>query len=196
MTARKASISRTTKETAVVTNVDIDGAGKTDVRTGISFVDHLITSFGRHSMIDLSVRAESNDSLKHHLIEDVAIVLGQAIDQALGDRNGITRFGHASIPMDDSLAEASVDLVKRPFCTIDVPISRDSVEGVSREDLDHFLLSLLQNMNGCIHLGVRYGKNDHHKVESAIKSLAVAFRIACAPDPLQSGSPSTKGSMQ
>ena len=118
-----------------------------------------------------------------------------SVDEALGDRGGIARFGHASVPMDESLAEASVDLVKRPYWRLDMPIKRSSIEDVSREDLEHFFQSLLQNLNCCVHLAVRYGENDHHKVEAAIKSLAVAFRAASSADRRQEGAPSTKGSM-
>ena len=195
MEHRKASIQRDTKETMISVSVDVDGAGGTDIATGIDFLDHIITSFGRHAMLDLEVRAKSNDRIEHHLIEDTAIALGQAVDDALGKRDGIVRFGLASVPMDESLAVAAVDLVRRPFCKLTLPLQRDSVEGIAREDLEHFFLSLLQNMNSCIHLEVRYGSNDHHKAESAMKSLAVALRQACARDAASSGPPSTKGSM-
>ncbi len=196
MEPRKASIQRGTKETALSVSVNIDGTGSTDIVTGIDFLDHIITSFGRHAMLDLEVRAESNDRIVHHLIEDAAIALGQALDEALGERDGITRFGLASVPMDESLAVAAVDLVRRPFSKLTLPLQRDSVEGIAREDLEHFFLSLLQNMNSCIHLEVRYGSNDHHKAESAIKSLAVALRQACARDAVSMDPPSTKGSMR
>ena len=148
-------------------------------------------------MMDLQVTAKSKDRLVHHLIEDTAITIGNTIDKALGDRSSITRFSYAAIPMDESLAEASIDLVKRPFYKLVLSIKRSKIEDVSREDLEHFFQSLLQNMNSCIHVTVKYGDNDHHKVEAAIKSLAVAFRIACSPDPRQKkGSiPSTKGAM-
>ncbi len=196
MEPRKASIRRDTKETALSVSVNIDGTGNTSIVTGIDFLDHVITSFGRHAMLDLEVKAESNDRIAHHLIEDTAIALGQALDEALGERDGIVRFGLASVPMDESLAVAAVDLVRRPFSKLTLPLQRDSVEGIVREDLEHFFLSLLQNMNSCIHLEVRYGSNDHHKAESAIKSLAVALRQACARDTISKGPPSTKGSMR
>ena len=113
--------------------------------------------------------------LNHHLIEDTAITIGQAIDKALSSRSGITRFSYASVPMDESLSEASIDLVKRPFSKLTLSLNEIN-RNVSKEDLEHFFQSLLQNLNSCIHLTVKYGDNDHHKVESAIKSLAVAFR--------------------
>ena len=195
MTTRKATINRSTKETSVEVTVSLDGTGKTTIKTGINFIDHLIVSFGKHSMMDLRVNAKSNDGIEHHLIEDTAITIGQTIDKALGSRRGITRFSYASVPMDESLAEASIDLVKRPFWKLTMPIKRSKIEQVSKEDLEHFFQSLLQNLNSCIHITVKYGDNDHHKIEAAIKSLAVAFRSASAFDKKQKGIPSTKGSM-
>ncbi|MDH3764971.1 MAG: imidazoleglycerol-phosphate dehydratase HisB [Nitrosopumilus sp.] len=195
MKLRKTSIKRNTKETSIQVSVNLDGTGKTNIKTGINFVDHLITSFGKHSMMDLKVAATSNDGIEHHLIEDTAITIGQAIDNALNSRTGITRFSYASVPMDESLAEASIDLIKRPFWKLTLSIKRSKIEGVSKEDLEHFFQSLLQNLNSCIHITVKYGDNDHHKVEAAIKSLAVAFRNASAFDKKQKGIPSTKGSM-
>ena len=195
MTSRKASIKRNTKETSIQVTVNLDGVGKTTINTGIKFLDHLIVSFGKHGMMDLKVDAKSNDGIEHHLIEDTAISIGLAIDKALGNRSGIVRFSYASVPMDESLAEASVDLVKRPFWKLTLLIKRNKIEDISKEDLEHFFQSLLQNLNSCIHLTVKYGENDHHKVEAAIKSLAVAFRSSASIDKKQKGIPSTKGSM-
>ena len=195
MAPRKASIKRNTKETSVTVSVNLDGTGKTSIKTGIKFLDHLIVSFGTHGMMDLKVDAKSNDGIEHHLVEDTAITMGQTIDKALNTRSGITRFSHASVPMDESLAEASIDLVKRPFSKLTLSIKRNKIEDVSKEDLEHFFQSLLQNLNSCIHLTVKYGDNDHHKVEAAIKSLAVALRNASTLDKKQKGIPSTKGSM-
>ena len=195
MKARKSMLNRKTKETSISVSVNLDGNGKTIVNTGINFLDHLVTSFGKHSMMDLKVNSKSNDNIEHHLIEDTAITIGLAIDKALGNRSGITRFSYASVPMDESLAEASIDLVKRPFWKLVLSIKRNKIEDVSKEDLEHFFQSLLQNLNSCIHITVKYGDNDHHKVEAAIKSLAVAFRNASTIDKKQKGIPSTKGSM-
>ncbi|WP_420546180.1 imidazoleglycerol-phosphate dehydratase [Nitrosopumilus sp.] len=195
MTSRKASIKRNTKETSIQVTVNLDGMGKTNINTGINFLDHLIVSFAKHGMMDLKVDAKSNDGIEHHLIEDTAISIGLAIDKALGNRSGIVRFSYASVPMDESLAEASVDLVKRPFWKLTLLIKRNKIEDMSKEDLEHFFQSLLQNLNSCIHLTVKYGENDHHKVEAAIKSLAVAFRSSASIDKKQKGIPSTKGSM-
>jgi imidazoleglycerol-phosphate dehydratase len=195
MATRKSKIKRETKETSVDVSLNIDGSGKTSVSTGISFLDHLITSFGTHSMMDLTVKAKSKDKIEHHLIEDVAITIGLSIDKALGKRTGITRFSYASVPMDESLAEASIDLVKRPYSKISLLIKRSKIEGVSKEDIEHFFKSLTQNLSSCIHVTVKYGDNDHHKIEAAIKSLAVALRNASSKDKKQTGIPSTKGAM-
>ena len=195
MTIRKTKIKRETKETSVSVSLNIDGSGKTSVNTGISFLDHLITSFGKHSMLDLTVQAKSKDKIEHHLIEDTAIAIGSSLDKALGSRTGITRFSYASVPMDESLADASLDLIKRPYSKITLLIKRNSIEGISKEDIEHFFKSLTQNLNACIHVTVKYGNNDHHKIEAAIKSLAVAFRNASLTDKKQKGIPSTKGAM-
>jgi imidazoleglycerol-phosphate dehydratase len=195
MKARTAQIKRQTKETSIVASVNLDGTGKISTNTGISFLDHLITSFGKHSMIDLSIKAKSLDNIDHHLIEDTAITIGACIDKALGNRVGIARFGYASVPMDESLSEVSIDLVKRQYGKLSLSMKRNQIEGISKEDIEHFFQSLIQNLNSCIHVNVKYGENDHHKVESAIKSLAVAFRLASTRDKKQKGIPSTKGAM-
>ena len=195
MNPRTSKINRETKETSIKAAVNLDGTGKTSIQTGISFLDHLITSFAKHSMIDLTVKAKSLDNIEHHLIEDVAITIGAVIDKALGNRSGITRFSYASVPMDESLAETSLDLVKRQYSKITLLIKRNSIEGISKEDIEHFFKSLTQNLNSCIHVTVKYGDNDHHKIEAAIKSLAVAFRNASLSDKKQKGIPSTKGAM-
>ena len=195
MKPRTSKIKRTTKETDVTVNVNLDGQGKISVSTGISFLDHLITAFGKHAMLDLQVKSKSLDKIEHHLIEDTGIAIGSAVDKALGNRSGIVRFSYASVPMDESLAEASIDLVKRPYSKISLSLKRTKVEDMSKEDIEHFVQSLIQNLNSCIHLTVKYGENDHHKIEAAIKSLAVAFRIASSKDKKQKGIPSTKGAM-
>ena len=146
-------------------------------------------------MLDLSIKARSKDGIEHHLIEDTAITIGSSIDKALGNRSGITRFSFASVPMDESLAETSLDLVKRSYSKVTLLMKRNKVEGMSREDIEHFMQSLAQNLNCCVHITVKYGDNDHHKIESAIKSLAVALRNASSKDKKQKGIPSTKGAM-
>ena len=195
MKSRIGQINRKTRETQVSVTVNLDGNGKISVKTGISFLDHLITSLGKHSMLDLKLNAISKDGITHHLIEDVAIALASAMDSALGNRSGIVRFGNASVPMDESLAEASLDLIKRQYHKIDLAIKRNQLEEISKEDLEHFFSSFAQNLNICMHVTVKYGENDHHKIEAAIKALAVAWRIAARSDKKQKGIPSTKGAM-
>jgi imidazoleglycerol-phosphate dehydratase len=195
MKSRIARINRKTKETEVLVEVNIDGNGKISIKTGLPFLDHLITSLAKHAMLDLKLNAKSMDGIDHHLIEDTAISLGNAMDQSLGNRVGIVRFGHSSVPMDESLAEASLDLIKRQYQRIDLSIERNQVEGISKEDLEHFFRSLAQNLNICMHVTVKYGDNDHHKIEAAIKAFAVAWRTAAGYDGKQKGIPSTKGAM-
>ena len=124
------------------------------------------------------IKRETKDKIGHHLIEDTAIAIGSTIDKALGSRAGITRFSYASVPMDESLAETSLDLVKRPYSKITLLIERNSIEGISKEDIEHFFKSLTRNLNVCVHVTVKYGDNAQVKIEAAIKSLAVAFRSA------------------
>ena len=195
MKSRTAQINRKTKETEVFVEVNLDGSGKISIKTGLPFLDHLITSLSKHAMLNLKLNAKSIDGIDHHLIEDIAITLGNAMDQSLGSRVGIVRFGHSSVPMDESLAEASLDLIKRQYQKIDLAIERNQIEGISKEDLEHFFRSLAQNLNICMHVSVKYGENDHHKIEAAIKSFAVAWRIAADYDKKQKGIPSTKGAM-
>ena len=195
MKSRTTRINRKTKETEVLVDVNLDGNGKISIKTGLPFLDHLITSLAKHAMLDLKLNAKSMDGIDHHLIEDIAITLGNAMDQSLGNRVGIVRFGHSSVPMDESLAEASLDLIKRQYQRIDLSIERNQIEGISKEDLEHFFRSLAQNLNICMHVSVKYGENDHHKIEAAIKAFAVAWRTAAGYDVKQKGIPSTKGAM-
>jgi imidazoleglycerol-phosphate dehydratase len=192
---RRARVERVTKETAVTVQVNIDGTGKTTVKTGLPFVDHLISSIGKHAMMDIALNGKSNDSIVHHIAEDVAIALAQNIDKALGDRARIARFGYALIPMDESLAYVSIDLVKRQYQKVELKLTRDTIEGMPREDLEHFVRSLVQNLNACTHMVVHYGDNDHHKVEAALKAFAVALRMATGIDSKRKGVPSAKGAM-
>lgn len=192
---RKSKVERATKETSVKVELNIDGNGKTSVKTTIPFLDHLVTSIAKHGMMDLKVAARSKDRIVHHIAEDVAITFANAIDKALGKREGILRFGHAIVPMDEALAFAAVDLVKREYYNIDLKLNRMNIEGMSKEDLEHFFRSFAQNISACTHIVVQYGNNDHHKVEAAAKALAVALREAASIDRKGRGIPSTKGAM-
>ena len=195
ISSRKATKTRKTSETDITITLDINGTGVSKINTKNAFLNHLIASFSKHSLIDITIIATSLDDIAHHLTEDVAITLGQTINEALGNRNNITRFANTSVPMDESLASTSLDLVKRQYSAITLGITGDMVEGVPSEDLDHFFSSLVNAINCCVHITVASGKNDHHKVESAIKSLALAFRIASEPDSRRMGPPSSKGMM-
>ena len=192
---RKSKVERATKETSVRVELNIDGNGKTSIDTTIPFLDHLITSIARHGMMDLKIVAKSKDRIVHHIAEDVAITFANAMDKALGKRENILRFGHAIVPMDDALAFAAVDLVRREYYNIDLKLNRMNIEGMSKEDLEHFFRSFAQNINACTHMVVQYGNNDHHKVEAATKALAVALREAVSIDKKGSKVPSTKGAM-
>lgn len=191
---RQAEIERQTKETKTLVRVLLDGTGVAIVQTGLRFLDHILNSLAIHSLIDLEVKAEGD--LQHHVVEDVAIALGQALNEALGDRAGIRRFGDAIVPMDDALALAAVDLVRRPFVSIQLQIERNVVEDAAREDLEHFLPSLSTSLEATVHVKVLEGNNDHHKLEAAFKAFATALRSAIAIDSRRVQQfPSSKGAM-
>jgi imidazoleglycerol-phosphate dehydratase len=190
---RTGSVVRTTRETKVDARVDIDGTGKATVKTTIPFLDHLLVTLATHSLMDIQVDASGD--LAHHVVEDVAITLGEAMSKALGGRDGITRFGWALVPMDEALALASVDLARRPFSSVDLKIANPSNEGLKSEDIAHFANSLAESLEASLHLRVQYGANDHHNVEAAFKALALSLRQACAIDVRRSGPPSSKGAV-
>jgi len=193
--ARTASLSRSTSETTIKLSVNIDGEGKAQISSGLQFLDHLITTFSKYSMVDIEADVKSHDSILHHLIEDIAICMGQSLDKALGNRARIIRFGYAIVPMDDSRSNSAIDLVRRQYSRFELKLERDEVEGLAKGDIEHFFRSLLQNLVACTHILVEYGEDDHHKLESAIKSFAIAFRNAAAIDPRRKGVPSTKDMM-
>lgn len=189
--SRTGTVVRSTKETSVKVTVAIDGTGKAKVKTTVAFLDHLLVTLATHSLVDVEVGASGD--LVHHLVEDVAITLGEAMSKALGRRVGIARFGWALVPMDEALALASVDLARRPFSSVDLKITNASIEGLKSEDTIHFVNSLATSLEASLHVRVQYGRNDHHKVEAAFKALALALRQACAIDPGRTGPPSSKG---
>ncbi len=188
---RVAEVSRKTRETEIYAKVDLDATGKAEVKTGFAFVDHMVASLATHSLIDMTVKAKGD--LRHHVAEDVAICLGQALRKALGDSTGIRRFGYAAVPMDCSLAFSAVDLSKRPYARVDLKLEGGSIEDTPCEDVYHFLETLASSMEANIHISVVYGENDHHKVEAAFKALALSLREAIAVDPRRKGVPSSKG---
>ena len=190
---RTEEVYRKTKETEVTAKVNLDGEGKTDIATGVAFFDHLLTSFATHSLIDVTAKVKGD--LKHHSIEDLAIGLGEALGKALGNREGITRFGYAAVPMDESLAFAAVDLVKRPYGVINLKLKGKKVEDMATEDIVHFFETLATSLCANVHVWTEYGGNDHHKAEAAVKALALSLKQAVAMDPRRKGIPSSKGAM-
>lgn len=191
---RRGAVDRVSKETKVSVQVNLDGTGKSSSKTGVRFLDHMLDSLATHSLIDIKVRARGD--LQHHIVEDVAICLGRAISKALGDRAGIRRFGFSIVPMDDALALAAVDLVKRPYSSVVLRLERTLLEDAPREDLEHFFTSLATSIEATVHVKVLDGKNDHHKFEAAVKALALSLRGAVTPDPRRrSKTPSSKGRM-
>ena len=193
--ARTAELSRKTSETAIEIGVDLNGSGRTEIATGIGFFDHMLTAFGRHAKLDLVVRAEGDLHIDaHHTIEDVGIVLGQAIRQALGDKAGITRFGHASTPMDEALCDAAIDLSGRGFLVFNVDFERPMLGDMDTQLVQEFFQALAANGGFALHLTQRSGHNAHHVAEAAFKATARALRMAVEPDPRAAGAiPSTKG---
>jgi imidazoleglycerol-phosphate dehydratase len=190
---RTDEVYRKTKETEVTVKVNLDGEGKNAITTGVAFFDHLLTSFSTHSLIDLTAKVQGD--LKHHSIEDLAIGLGEALSKALGSREGITRFGFTAVPMDDALAFAAVDLVKRPYAVINLKLKGKKVEDMATEDIVHFFETLATSLSANVHVWTEYGGNDHHKAEAAVKALAISLKQAVAMDPRRKGIPSSKGAM-
>jgi len=188
-------LERRTKEVSIDIQINLDGNGTSDITTNIPFLDHIISSFARHSKIDINLTATSEDHIKHHLVEDVGIVLGQAINKALGEREKISRFGYSLIPMDESISKVAVDLIKRPYSHIDLKLERELIENISKEDIIHFIQSFVSNLNCCTHIIVEYGLNDHHKIEATMKAFAIALKTAMKFDPINEEKPSTKGMM-
>lgn len=188
---RADEVYRKTRETEAHVKVNLDAEGKADVATGVAFLDHLITLLATHSLIDITAKVKGD--LRHHAVEDLAICLGEALSKALGNREGINRFGYAAVPMDCSLAFSAVDLVKRPYSRIDLKLRGKKVEDMPSEDIYHFLETLAVSLAANIHVWVEYGNNDHHKAEAAVKALALSLKQAIALDPRRKGIPSSKG---
>lgn len=192
---RTATIARKTNETDISLTVNLDGTGEARVATGLGFLDHMLTAFARHSGIDVDLRCTGDvDVDDHHTAEDCAVVLGQAIDKALGDRKGIARFGSAYAPLDEALARVVIDLSGRPGSVVNLELRRETLGDTACENLTHAFRSLAVGGRLTLHADVLRGENDHHKAEAAFKALALAMRAAAA----RTGSeavPSTKGSL-
>ena len=194
---RTATVERKTRETEIIVSLDLDGAGDGDIDTGIGFLDHMLESFARHSMIDLKVRASGDLHIDfHHTTEDTGIVIGAAVKKALGDFAGITRFGSALIPMDETLTRVALDVSGRPYLIWKVEIPRPKLGEMDTELFKEWFQAFAQSAGICLHVENLYGTNSHHIVESCFKALARALRQAVAPDErLEGGVASTKGTL-
>jgi imidazoleglycerol-phosphate dehydratase len=194
---RTATVERKTRETDIAVSLDLDGSGEADIETGIGFLDHMLDSFARHSMIDLKVRAEGDLHVDfHHTTEDTGIVIGQAVKKALGDFAGITRFGTATIPMDETLTRAAIDVSNRPYLIWRVEIPKPKLGEMDTELFKEWFQAFAQNAGICLHIENLYGENSHHIVETCFKATARALRQAIEPDErLEGGVASTKGSL-
>jgi imidazoleglycerol-phosphate dehydratase len=194
--SRSARVERVTKETKILIELELDGSGVTRVQTGVPFFDHMLSQLGKHGLLDLTVQAQGDIEIDaHHTVEDTALALGQALREALGDKAGITRFGDALIPLDETLARAAVDLSGRPYAVHSEPAGMAPLIGSYDTTLtQHFFESLAHAAGLCVHLDVLRGRNPHHIVEAQFKAFARALRAAVAPDPRAAGAiPSTKG---
>jgi len=191
---RRSSIKRKTGETSVELRLDIDGEGKSSVATGIPFFDHMLTLFAKHGSFDLKLKAKGDIEVDyHHTVEDIGICLGKAFLEALGDKEGIVRYGEAKVPMDESLTEAIVDICGRPHLTYNVEITKVKFKDFDVEVVREFFEAFVMNSGITIHINLIRGRNLHHKIESIFKAFAVALSKACAIEPGRRGIPSTKG---
>ncbi len=190
---RTARVARATRETVVEVSLNLDGSGHAEISTGIGFFDHMLTALAKHARFDLELRCKGDLEVDdHHTTEDCALALGQAIDEALGDRRGIERFGHAYAPLDEALARAVVDLSGRPWPKVNLGLKRERIGEMSCECVAHVFRSLAMKLGASLHVDVLEGENDHHRAEAAFKACAIALRRAVA----RTGStevPSTKG---
>ena len=189
---RKVEATRKTKEVNITLELDVDGKGNTDIETGIRFLDHILVTLAKHGLFDLKVKATGD--LKHHISEDVALVLGEALNKTTNKGKGIKRFGSAYVPMDEALARATVDLGGRAYSIRNLRLMQAQIEDLKAEDIEHFFDSLAQASKANIHVTVLYGSNEHHKIEAAVKALALALRQALTVEPrIGDQVPSAKG---
>ena len=193
---RTSEISRQTKETKIRVALNLDGSGKTSATTGVGFFDHMLDLLGRHSLIDLNVQAEGDLQVDpHHTVEDVGIVIGQALEKSLGDKRGINRYGWAIVPMDETLAQVAIDLSGRPAFVFNVKFTGPAIGAFPVELVEEFFKSVATNAKVNLHIGVPYGTNNHHIAEAIFKATAKALRQAVSHDPRNQDVPSTKGSL-
>ena len=194
---RSAEVSRQTKETKVTASVNLDGSGRASPHTGVGFFDHMLDLLSRHSLIDLDISAEGDLQVDaHHTVEDVGIVIGQALDKAIGDKRGINRYGWAIVPMDESLAQVAIDLSGRPAFVFNVTFKGETIGTFPVELVEEFFKALAVNLKMNLHVSVPYGSNNHHIAEAIFKATAKALRQAVMIDPRASDQvPSTKGNL-
>lgn len=193
---RIARIERNTSETRITAAIDLDGKGDRDIATGIPFFDHMLDLFAKHGFFDLTIQAEGDIGVdNHHTVEDIGIVLGRLINEALGDRKGIVRYGHAVTPMDETLSEVSVDLSNRPYLVYHTPGNMGMCGSFDTRDVKEFLMALAVNGGMNLHVNVRYGENGHHIIESIFKGLGRALDQAVSGDKRILGHMSTKGTL-
>jgi imidazoleglycerol-phosphate dehydratase len=195
MPDRRASLRRETKETQVALDLNLDGTGATDVATGVGMLDHLVSQLGKHGLFDITLAVKGDTHIDaHHTTEDTGIVLGRAFAEALGDRAGITRMGHAIVPLDEALALVAVDLGGRGYAEIDLPFGGERIGQLPGSLVRHFLQSFAFEARASLHVKLLAGSDDHHRAEAAFKALARALEQACGLEPRRQGSvPSTKG---
>jgi len=191
---RTAEIRRETRETQISLSLDIDGAGKSQVATGIGFFDHVLTLFAKHGLLDLTIEAKGDLEVDyHHTVEDVGIVLGEAVAQAVGDKAGIRRYGHAYVPMDEALVRSVIDCSGRPFLVFDAPARVEPIGLFPFQLVEEFLRAFAVNAAANVHVAILYGKDAHHMAEGVFKSLGRALDAATTLDERVQGVPSTKG---
>ena len=201
--SRTARIERQTSESKVLVEVDLDGSGRHDISTGVGFYDHMLTAFARHALVDLTVQTEGDTHIDaHHTVEDTAIVLGDALLEALGDKSGIRRFGDSLVPLDEALVQCAVDVSGRPYCVhLGEPEGQEFVTisgtgaGYVGSLTRHVLETLAHHAQIALHVRVLSGRDPHHIVETQYKAVARALRDAIAHDPRETGVPSTKGTL-
>jgi imidazoleglycerol-phosphate dehydratase len=194
--SRRAEIARQTKETDVRITLGLDGLGEGERRTGVGFLDHMLDLLARHGRLDLDVAVEGDlDTGSHHTVEDTGICLGQALDDALGDRSGIARYGDAIVPMDESRATCAIDISGRPFCAFEAELPPGDIAGFENELAEEFFRAVATNARLTLHIRVDAGTNAHHMIEASFKAFARALRAATALDPTEAGVPSTKGTL-